>query len=89
MINTVRNIAIATALAATALTASAQDLHTEVEVRYKETPQLREINKISMTPTITLPTENASRIPYSAADVRVGVPGSITTLQPAAYGDTI
>lgn len=89
MKNIARNIALTAVLTATVLSGAAQDLHTEVEVRYNETPQLREIDKIGMTPTISLPPERSVRMPYSTADVRVGVPGSITILEPAAYADTI
>lgn len=89
MKNIARNIALTAVLAATVLSGAAQELHTEVEVRYNETPQLREINKIGMTPTISLPAERSVRMPYSTSDVRVGVPGSISTLEPAAYADTI
>ena len=85
-----RNIAIlATVGASFAMLATAQDIHTEVDVDYSETPQLREINKLNFPATLNLPAEKTARMPYSTANVRIGVPRTITTLEPVAYGDTI
>lgn len=84
-----RNIALTAILAMTVAAGSAQDLNTEVEVRYNVTPQLRDFSKIALTPTISVPQTATVTPPYSYTDVRVGVPGSITTLEAAAYADTI
>lgn len=85
-----RNIAILAVLGASfAMLATAQDIHTEVDVDYSETPQLREINKLNFPATLNLPAEKTTRMPYSTANVRIGVPRAITTLEPVAYGDTI
>lgn len=85
-----RNIAIIIALGALmSATALAQDIHTEVDVKYNETLQLREVSKLNVPATLNLPTEKTTQMPYSTADVRIGVPSSITTLEPVSYGDTI
>ncbi len=85
-----RNIAILTTLCALiALSATAQEIHTEVEVKYNETPQLREVSKLNLPSTLNIPAEKVSQLPYSTANVGIGVPGTITTLEPVAYADTI
>lgn len=89
MISTTRHIALSIILAATVFTATAQEISTEVEIRYKETPQLREFNKMDLIPAISLPNEKNATLPYNTGDVRVGVPGSITTLEATSYADTI
>lgn len=89
MITKARQIAFTAILAAASLSAVAQDTTTEVELRYKENPELRDFSKLSLTPAINLPAVTLSRLPYSSSDVRVTVPGSITTLETAAYADTI
>lgn len=84
-----RNIALTAILALTAIGGTAQSLNTEVEIRYNETPQLRDFNKIALTPAISVPKASTILPPYSYTDVRVGVPGSITTLEAASYADSI
>lgn len=89
MTNITRHLAICALLSATSFAASAQDLSTEVEIRYQETPELRETNKLSLTPSVTLPKERAAGLAFSSRALRVAVPGTINTLEPAAYADSI
>lgn len=85
-----RNISIIIAFCMSlGLSAEAQEIHTEVDVKYTETPQLREVSKLNVPATLNIPAEKVTQMPYSTADVRIGVPGAITTLEPVAYGDTI
>ena len=85
-----RSIAIlATLGVAMTISVAAQDIHTEVDVKYNETPQLREINKLNQSATLNIPKGKVVKMPYSTSDVRIAVPSTITTLEPVAYGDTI
>lgn len=79
---------LAFAMIGTGATAIGQDLHTEVEIRYRENPQLRDFSKPVLNPTVTLPALRTRTMPYSrGADITV--PGSIDVLAPVAYADSI
>lgn len=89
MIKTALRTAIAAIIATTALTANAQDLQTEVDIRYEETPELKSFNKLAINPTVKLPTEKMSALPYSTRSINIKMPGNISILEPAAFADTI
>lgn len=89
MIKTALQTAIVTIIATTALTTSAQDLQTEVDIRYEETPELKNFNKLTINPTVKLPTEKMSALPYSTRSISIKMPGKISILEPAAFADTI
>ena len=80
-------------LSATALltagVSSAQQINTEVEIRYEETPRLTELNKLTLTPTMILPETGKATLSYSTRNPSITLPGTITTLDPAGYADTI
>lgn len=84
-----RQLAVSVALSAAALGLSAQELSTEVEIRYEEAPELQNFDKLTLNPSVRLSSQKASVLPYSSRNLHVGVPGSISTLEPAAYADTI
>lgn len=72
----------------TAAKAAAQ-INTEVEIRYEETPTLRELNKLTLTPTMTLPKISGGSLAYSTRNPSITLPGTISTLDPAGYADTL
>lgn len=67
----------------------AQELKKDVEIRYQETPELRNMTKLQVDPTISLPAVTSTTLPYSTGGVDITIPSSITTLEPAPYADTI
>lgn len=69
--------------------AFAQDLRENVTVRYDRVPELRDYEKLNINPRIDLSAVRLSALPYSTRQVKVAVPGSIPTLAPAAYADSI
>lgn len=89
MVNRIfHRLTLAVALTATGTAAIGQDLHTEVEIRYRENPQLRDFVKPTLTPTVILPELKTRTMPYSHG-ASITVPGSIDILAPVAYADTI
>lgn len=89
MNNIVRHLAVSVALTAVTFGLSAQELSTEVEIRYEEAPELQNFDKLTLNPSLRLSTQKASALSYSTRNLHVGVPGSISTLEPASYADTI
>ncbi len=73
----------------TGITVSAQSIDTEVKIRYEETPRLTELNKLTLTPAMNIPKTQAAVLSYSTRNPSITLPGSITTLDPAGYADTI
>ena len=88
MINIAKPLAL-TLLAGMISSASAQELKKEVEIRYQEAPELRDMTKLAVDPTISLPAQKQTSLPYSTAPVDVALPSSIAMLEPAPYADTI
>lgn len=66
----------------------AQNISTEVTVKYDERPTLMQVDKLTITPAITLPSLPKASLPLTATE-QIQLPNAITTLQPAAWGDTI
>lgn len=64
-------------------------LKKEITVDRSIVPQLREAKRLSMSPTVELPTTTATKLSYSPRTVTTRVPALFTTLNPAAYGDSI
>ncbi len=69
--------------------AKAQNTHQDITVRYEETPTLRAVEKLALTPAVSLPEVRLSTLPYSSRQVKVNLPASITKLEPASYADSI
>lgn len=81
---------LVSALALTATSLRAQDdISTQVNVKYDEAPQLMELNKLPLNPTLSAPTAGKSSLPYASRLSPVSLPNTIATLEPAAYGDTL
>ncbi len=68
---------------------SAQDMRENVTVQYDRIPELRDYEKLNINPRIELSAVRLSALPYSTRQVKVAVPGTIPTLAPAAYADSI
>lgn len=88
MINIAKPLAVAL-LTTFISSATAQEIKKEVEIRYQEAPELRDMTKLSVDPTISLPVQKQTSLPYSTSMVDITVPPSISTLEPAPYADTI
>lgn len=67
----------------------AQTLEQEITVDHDVVPEHRDVTRRYFTPSTTLPTIKAKRMSYNTSGVSIRVPGSIPTLDPAAYADTI
>lgn len=81
---------IAAAMAVTlGAAAPAQNSNQNVTVHFESTPELRPIDKPAVNPVIEMPSTRLTPLPYSAYQVKVDLPGEVTTLEPAAYADTI
>lgn len=90
MIHSIPKAALAIALfSLSAATVGAQEVKKDVEIRYQEAPELRDMTKLSVDPSISLPPQKATALPYSTAAVDVAIPSSISTLEPAPFADTI
>ena len=63
---------------------SAQDMRENVTVQYDRIPELRDYEKLNINPRIELSAVRLSALPYSTRQVKVAVPGTITTLAPAS-----
>ncbi len=66
-----------------------ENLTQEITVRHHEEVKPTDAVKINASPVVTMPPLQASRLTYGMRQIRVGVPASISSLSPAAYGDTI
>ncbi|MDE7470907.1 MAG: hypothetical protein K2M57_05625 [Paramuribaculum sp.] len=64
-------------------------LKKEITVDRSIVPQLREAKRLNMSPIVELPTTTATKLDYSPRTVTARVPALFTTLNPAAYGDSI
>lgn len=83
---------ISTAIALAAMLpaiAGAQSLNKEITVERDIVPQQREASRMTFTPRVTLRPVTLKRLSYSETGVTANVPASISTLDPAAYGDSI
>ncbi|MCI8998185.1 MAG: TonB-dependent receptor [Muribaculaceae bacterium] len=69
--------------------AFAQGLHKEITVEQEIVPQKRDASRITVLPTVTLPTIQPARLNYSDRVVTSRVPNAITTLEPIAFGDKL
>lgn len=69
--------------------AVAQDLQKEITVRHDDVPEFREVSKINVEPRISLPAIQPVEMPYSYSQVKVGINGSVSTLSPASFADSI
>ena len=85
------NISLLLAAAAALVTTyqAAAQIDTEVKIRYEETPRLTELNKLRLTPVLSLPKTEQASLPFSSTNPSVTLPGNIATLDPAGYADTI
>ncbi|MCM1482978.1 MAG: hypothetical protein NC043_01470 [Muribaculaceae bacterium] len=84
----IRYIWAAISLAA-ASGAGAQTLEQEITVDHEVIPEHREVSRPYFTPAITLPSITQKHLAYSSRPINIAVPGSITTLEPAAFADTL
>ena len=83
-----RIISAALILAAS-LGASAQSLEQEITVEHEAVPEYRDVTRPYYAPAIKLPTITPKRLGYSARPVSISIPGTISTLEPAAFADTL
>ena len=83
------NIRIASLLlsAAAVFSASAQGLHKEINVDRKVDPQKRDAARITVLPTLQLPSLTNQQLTYSDRVVTARIPAVSPLLQPMAYGD--
>lgn len=89
MIHSTRKAVLAISLLSLSAVAGAQEVKKDVEIRYKEAPELHDMTKLSIDPEISLPPQKATSLPYSTSGVDVAIPSSISILEPAPYADTI
>lgn len=83
-----RNISAALLLCAT-IAAPAQTLEQEITVDHEVVPERRDVTRPYFTPSVSLPGITRKNLTYSSRPISITVPGSITTLEPAAYADTL
>lgn len=93
MIQTTKTVAAAMLLvAAVAGSAAAQepdDLNQEITVTHHEEVKPTDAVKLNVSPAVSMPAMVSQRLAYGTRRISVVVPASISTLGPAAYGDTI
>lgn len=66
-----------------------EPLRQEITVDHEVVPESRDIQRMNLNPTMTLPKVAEKHMTYSSRMVNIAVPGTISTLDPAAYADTI
>lgn len=66
-----------------------QQLEQEITVEHEVVPERRDVSRLNFMPAATLPAVKTVPLAYSTRNVQITVPGTINTLQPAAFADTL
>ena len=74
---------------AASMSASAQGLRKEITVQHEVVPEQTDVTMLRFTPRFTLPQLQRPSLDYSTRSVFATVQPTITTLGPAAWGDSI
>lgn len=64
-------------------------LEQEITVEHEVVPEKNNVARLGFLPEATLPKPTAKKLDYSTRNITLTVPGTITTLQPAAYADSL
>lgn len=88
--NIYKSITVASTLLVALLQMQAQEpLTQEITVDHEVVPERRDIARLNYKPVSNLPAVKSVPLSYSNRSVQLAVPGIITTLQPAAFADTL
>lgn len=69
---------------------SAQEpLEQEITVTHHEEVKPTDAVRLNISPAVTMPSMQATRLSYGSRSIKIGVPASIATLAPLSYADTI
>lgn len=66
-----------------------EPLTQEITVDHEVVPERRDVNRLNYMPVSNLPKVKPVPLTYSNRSVQLAVPGTINTLQPAAFADTL
>lgn len=70
-------------------TTAQQPLEQDITVEHEVVPERRDVSRLNFMPVVTLPAVKTTPLAYSSRNLQITVPGTITTLQPAAFADTL
>lgn len=76
-------------LLATAFTAGAQDLHQDIEIERDIEPVEHDVNKLNITPAISLPPLHNVKLSLNERAIATSVTPLISFLEPASYADSL
>lgn len=66
-----------------------EPLEQEITVTHHEEVKPTDAVRLNVTPSVSMPSMQASRLSYGTRQIKIGVPASIATLAPLSYADTI